>query len=700
MSYFFKKLPRLFLTATLAISTSITTVKADDITVQELKPTPKLGTIAKLTATIISNQHYKQHPIDDEISKQLFDEYFKTLDPNKIFFTKADIDKFKSYRLKLDDQLINSDVSFAFEVYNLLIKRLADYKDFVREQVKKGFNFDIDETYQVDRTKSERAKDKVELEELWRKKIKNEIIGYKLLEKDKDKKKDKKSVFFVKRTPSENVLHRAEQHIKRLSKNDGMDILELYLISLTKIYDPHSTYMAPRTQKDFNINMKLSFGGIGAVLRTDDGYTTIVRLIKGGPADLAGELHPDDRIIAVAQDNKEPVNIIDMPLSKVVELIRGEKFTKVHLTILEASKGVGALPKVITIVRDTVKLKDSEASGEIRTIKNGAGQDIKVGVITLPSFYMDFEAAIKNEDYKSSTKDVKKIIENFKKEGVKGIIFDIRSNGGGSLMEAISLSGLFIKDGPIVQVKSSDGSVQVSEDPDNSIVYSGPLIVLMNKLSASASEIFAGAMKDYNRAILVGDKSTHGKGTVQTIFSLDRLAPYWRLSPPTGSIKFTNAKFYRINGASTQRKGVIPNIIFPSFTDSMDIGEASLEHALPWDTISPVDHTDYGKDLSKIIKTLKDKSITRQKSSKEFQNLKKEISTYESLKNKKDVSLNINVREKMYKKEKELTETQTEVMKLDQMSLDKKKDEKKSKDIYLDESLHILSDYIDISGSK
>ena len=675
-------------------ATSLVPVEKPEI--KQLKSTNKLGSIGKLTATIISNQHYNQQPINDDISSELFDEYFKTLDPNKIYFTQADVDGFNGIRLQLDNQLIDNNVNFAFDVYNLLLRRLYTYKSFVVKQIDKGFDFEIDETYQVDRSKLSRAEDNLELEEIWRKKIKNEILSYKLLEKND---KEKKSVFHVTRTPLEKVLHRTDQHIKRLSQNEGLDVLELYLLSLTKIYDPHSTYMAPRTQKDFDINMKLSFGGIGAVLKSEDGYTAIVRLIPGGPAEGEGTLHPDDRIIAVSQDQKEPVNIVDMPLSKVVELIRGEKLTKVHLTILESSQGVNALPKVITIVRNTVKLKDSEASGKIETITNDAGQDMKFGVITLPSFYMDFQAAMRKEDYKSSTKDVKRIIEGFKKEGIQGIIFDVRSNGGGSLLEAISLSGLFISSGPIVQVKLPTGSIEVSEDPVPTVFYDGPLLVLMNKLSASASEIFAGAMKDYNRAVLVGDKSTHGKGTVQTIFNLDKLLPYWRLKPPAGSVKFTNAKFYRINGASTQKKGVIPDIIFPSFTDSMEIGEASLEHALPWDTIPAAKHSDYNKDMAGLLETLKVKSITRRDASDEFKKLIKEIATYDSLQGVKQVSLNINIRRERYKKEKELQESQKKVMNLEKKDLKEKKDTSgETKDLYLKESLHILSDYIDLES--
>ncbi len=688
MHNFLKYIPSLFIAANLTI-TSFAQTNAESA-VKELKPEEKHGNIGKLTATIISNQHYNQQPINNDISSELFDEYFKTLDPTKIYFTKSDISKFEHERYNLDDSLVNNNVDFAYEVYNLLLKKIKLYKSFAEQSVKKGFDFTINEEFITDRSKVERAQTDNDLKEIWRKRIKNEILGYKLIELTKDEN-EKESAFHVDRTPEEKILKKTDQYLKRLEQNDELDVLEFYLMSLTKIYDPHSTYMKPRTQKDFDINMKLSFGGIGAVLKSEDGYTAVVKLIPGGPAEAEGSLKADDRITAVAQEGEEPVNIIDMPLSRVVELIRGPKKSKVLLTILESSKGINALPKTISITRGTVKLKDSEASGEVKTIKNSLGKEIKLGVITLPSFYMDFKAAMNNEDYKSSTRDVKKIINNFKKEQVEGIVFDIRSNGGGSLLEAISLSGLFIKSGPIVQVKDQSGAIKISDDPDPSVFYDGPLVILMNKLSASASEIFAGAMKDYNRAILVGDRSTHGKGTVQTIFDLNKLLPYWRLRPPAGSIKFTNAKFYRVNGESTQKKGVIPDITFPSFTDSMDIGEDSLEHALPWDTIPSADYSSYSNNLASIIEKLKSNYNLRKNENPEYKKLLSEIERYNEIKDKIEVTLNEAKRKESYLNEKEIQKSQEKALKLNQSEEDK---EAKEKDLYLDESLNILSDYI------
>jgi carboxyl-terminal processing protease len=665
-----------------------------------LQPKTKLSVIAKLTATIMSSQHYTKKPIDDNISRTFFNEYFKTIDPNKVYLTKEDINKFKKYETSLDDDLLRNNTEFAYEAYNLLVDRIFLYRDFVYEQINKKFNFELNETYQIDRSKVERANNLTELKDIWRKRIKNELIAYTILDENR-KKDDKVSAFHGKRTPEENVLNQVDQFVKRFASNRSIDVLEYYLNTLTKIYDPHSSYMAPVTKKDFDIEMKLSFGGIGAVLTSDEGYTEVVRLIPGGPAEKSKLLHPNDRIIAVSQDGEDPVNIVDMPLSKVVNLIRGKKKTKVLLTILEASKGVNALPKVITIVRDTVKLKDAEASGKIEKIKID-GKEKNIGIITLPSFYMDFAAAQKGEDYKSASKDVLKIINDFNSKNVEGIIFDIRSNGGGSLFDAVKLTGLFINDGPVVNVKETSGKISILRDKDSKIQFTKPMVVLINRLSASASEIFAAALKDYDRAVIVGEKSTHGKGTVQTIFDLDRVIKFWGIEPPAGSVKFTTAKFYRINGESTQLKGVHPDIVFPSFSDVMDLGEASLKHALPWDTIPGVEHKDYQPDLAKIIKDLKKKSDERTIRNTSFKLLKEEIANFKKIKDTKNISLNLNERKEQYKKEKEIQETQNKVMKLDNIGAARDKKDKKTKvddDIFLQESINILKDLI-IETSK
>jgi carboxyl-terminal processing protease len=494
-------------------------------------------------------------------------------------------------------------------------------------------------------------------------------------------------------------MKRINNNLKYLKENAAIDVLELYLTALANIYDPHSGYMSPRTVDDFNIQMRLSLVGIGATLTMEDGYTKIINIVPGGPADLDGRLKPEDRIVAVAQEDGETVDVIDMPLSKVVNMIRGKKDTTVKLTVMKGDKGIHAIPEIIAIRRNTVKLIDQEAKGEIRKAKMEDGTEKKIGVLTLPSFYFDFEGASKGkEDFKNSTNDVKKILTDFNKEKIDGLLLDLRSNGGGSLFEAISLTGLFIKRGPVVQVRNQNGSVEVKNDPDRNICYDGPMVVLVNRLSASAAEIFAGAIQDYGRGIIIGDSHTHGKGTVQTIFDLDTFLRHYGNKSPSGSVKITTAKFYRINGESTQNKGIRPDIIFPSFTDAMEIGEEYLEHSLPWDTINPVKYEAFS-DTSKSIPVLNEKSKKRRLSENEFKILSTNIERFRKMRENKTITLNEEKRWDLYKEEKKISEQQYSLMKLEEPPLDenasgKDKSKKSEKDIFLEESSKILRDYI------
>jgi carboxyl-terminal processing protease len=684
--------------------------KVDDKTQEKpkiLKPNSDLNTITKLASTIISKQHYLQRELDDEMSKKLFNEYFKFLDPNKMFFTREDIKRFEKYKLQLDDQAFDGNLEFAFDVYNFFLKRLEEYEAYTNKLLDKGFDFKKDENFVLDRTEKNWPKNKAEMLEIWRKKIKYDILAMKLLERAtkehaEKNKKDAAHPSWSKKTPDERIKSRIAHFVSNMKQKEPIDVLELYLSSLARVYDPHSSYMAPKTEEDFNIEMQLSLVGIGALLSSEDGYTKIESLIPGGPAEKDGRLKAEDRIVAVAQDKEEPVDIVDMSLTKVVRLIRGQKGTKVHLTVLDGKKGMYAPPKMITIVRDTVKLNDREAKGKIETIKGKDGKDYKIGIITLSSFYMDFDAAARGEkDFKSTTRDIKKILERFNKEKIDGLIMDLRSNGGGSLTEAIRLTGLFIKEGPVVQVKGSFGELDVKYDRDEDVSYKGPMAVLLNRFSASAAEIFAGAIQDYKRGILLGDAHTHGKGLVQTIYDLQSFLAFLGAKFPAGAIKFTNAKFYRINGSSTQIKGVSPDIIFPSFTDNMEIGEAHLDYALPWDAIESVKHEDYVDNLSTIIPKLQKQSLERRKKDKEFDLLKKDIETYDKLRKKKKISLNEEKRWTEFQKEKKLLEERKKLMKLENEDSKKEKDSKKDEnDLYLDETKKIMSDYIDILKPK
>lgn len=680
---------------------------------QALEPTKEMETISRLASTIISKRHYAQRPVDDKLSAELFDEYFKTLDPNKMFFTKKDIDRFADRRTKLDDQLITGNLQFAFDVFNLFLVKLDAYEAYCKSALEKGFDFSVNEDLEFNRLKADWFPDDDAQREFWRKKVKNDVLSLMLIDKA-----TKEDPGFVKKasdknahpswssaiSPSERVARRIAQFVQSSRKYEPIDVLELYMLSLAHIYDPHSAYLNPRSEEDFNISMKLSLVGIGALLSSEGGYTKIEKIIPGGPAEAAGGLSAGDRIIAVTQEGGETVDIMDMPLQRVVGLIRGKKDSKVTLTVLDGAKGVNAIPRQLTIVRGTVMLTESEAKGttrEIKELKGPDGKPMKIGVITLPSFYMDFDAAFKGDaDYKSSTRDVAKFLEQFKKEGVDGVVIDLRSNGGGSLLEAISLTGLFIKSGPVVQVRGVDGIEVKYDDDGGSVVYDGPLAVMVNRLSASATEIFAAAIKDYNRGVIIGDSKTHGKGTVQTVLELKNFLAFIGAKFPAGSVKFTNAKFYRINGSSTQLKGVTPDIVFPSFTDSMELGEERLDHVLPWDSVQAVPYSTAGELLPSLIPALRERSARRVAAGKDFKALAQDIQEYNKIRDRKTVSLNFDSRWQEYLNERKLQEEQTKLMRLtdqndpDGVDLPEDSKRKPEKDLYMDEAINITSDLV------
>ncbi|HOK05027.1 MAG TPA: S41 family peptidase, partial [Victivallales bacterium] len=570
-----------------------------------------LNIITKLVSNILLREHYSQKVFNDEFSSKIFDEYLKILDPNKIYFTKEDIAKLSNYRNQLDDMALKGDFSFAFNTYDLLLEKISEFNSYAEKLVADGINFNEDEEWEADRTEADWPKDQKEQKVIWKKKIKNDILIYKLIlksvENDKElKEKKQDEIQWIKAfKPEERALKRYSNYIRYLKDNTPIEKLELFLNAVASVFDPYSAYMAPKSMEDFNIQMSLSLTGIGATLTQQDGYTKIIDLVPGGPAEKSGKLHPGDRIIAVAQENEPPIDVIDMPLTKVVSLIRGKKDTIVKLTILPAKKGLNAPPVTVEIRRDKITLKDQEAQYSL-ILHKFQEKKYKIAVIKLDSFYFDWHAMENGGIPKSSTTDVKRILQSLEKENIDGLIMDMRSNGGGSLYEAISLTGLFIEKGPVVLVRSRDGKIEEKSDTDTDVVYKGPMAVMVNKLSASATEIFAGAIRDYNRGVIIGDSQTHGKGSVQTIVSLNDFLKYWGLSRDCGSVKVTNAKFYRINGESTQKKGVIPDLILPSITDSMDLGEAKLKNALEWDTVTALEYKKWMPDntFEKIIAKL------------------------------------------------------------------------------------------------
>lgn len=536
-----------------------------------LKPKPVYGKEAKVVAFILDNNHYRKIELNDSLSVVILDQYIKSLDNNKTYFTTADLEKFKKYKFQIDDLTRSESVEPAYEIYAVFRKRFKERMDYVMNTlVSQEFDYNAEEYYETDRDKENWCTSTAELDDVWRKIIKSQALSLKLTGKKQEE---------IQKT----LKDRYGRFIKSMTQFNTEDVFSLYMNSITEAYDPHTAYFSPKAADMFKQSMSLSLEGIGARLQTDNDYTKVVEVLPGGPAEKSDLIHAEDKITGVAQgDDGEMVDIIGWRVDDVVKLIKGPKGTKVRLQFLPAATGVNGPPVEISLIRDKIKLEDQRAKKEVINYQKGT-KTLKLGVITLPSFYLDFEAYQKGDpNYTSTTRDVQKLITELQAEHVDGITLDLRNNGGGSLAEAIDLTGLFIKDGPVVQVKNSANKVEVGTDDDPAIVYNGPLVVLTNRFSASASEIFAGAIQDYHRGVVVGE-STFGKGTVQTIVDLSRFIN--EPATPVGELKLTFQKFYRVTGSSTQHKGVTPDIKLPTALNPEQFGESSNPSALPWDEI-------------------------------------------------------------------------------------------------------------------
>ena len=591
----------------------------------EVPEKERIYIITRLTGRLISEQHYSQHPMDSAKSAMLFDEYFKMLDPNRMFFTEQDVLAFAARRNSLHKELAAGDSSFAYVVFDKFLARFDEYCAFAEKELKNKVDFTTDETFTPDRRNLPRAADDQALHQLWKSRLKNDLLYHRLVKRalDQDiaasrggdsRKRADLAVrqLWEKRSPEEKVLRRLRDLQNFYHQRDKIDILGGFLGALAAAYGPHSGYQAPKQDEDFNIDMSLSLTGIGATLTSEDGYIRVVDIVPGGPADRDGRLHAEDRIIAVTQEKGEPVDVVDMSVDHAVKLIRGKAGTKVTLTILPGKKGRNAVPENITIVRDKVVLKDSEAKGTVRDVKQPDGTTVKVGTIELPSFYMDFAAMFRGDaNYKSCSRDVKKLLEDFRKQGVQTVVMDLRRNTGGSLPEAIMLTGLFIKTGPVVQVRSANRPPEVESDDDESISWDGPLVVLTSKFSASAAEIFAAAIKDYRRGILVGDSRTYGKGTVLSVIQLEKMLGFINRKFPAGSVRLETAMFFRINGDSVQQLGVRPDIILPSMTEPLEVGEMFSSNHLPWDSIPAQSYRIYDPGMEKLLPQIQRQSEAR-----------------------------------------------------------------------------------------
>ena len=591
---------------------------------QQLMPLEQQSQAALLSAKILSHHHYKHTKLDDSLSSQIFDNYLKMLDSEKVFFLQEDIEHFSDARTMLDDAILNEDLSIPFAIYNLYQQRMKERFSYARSLLANGFDFKKDESYQYTRKNAPWPKSEDELNDIWRKRVKNDWLRLKLAGKDN------KSIV-------ETLGKRYDNSLKSLSKIKSEDAFQNFMNAYATAIDPHTNYFGVRASEEFDISMKLSLVGIGAVLSDKDEYTTIKELLAGGPAAQSGKLKAGDRIVGVGQGENGPmVEIMGWRIDDAVALIRGAEDTVVRLDVLPAEAGADGKHNLISLIRKKISLDKQAAKKTILKVKDGTVTR-HIGVISLPVFYQDF-AARQNGDknFRSATRDVSLLLDELKKDKVDGVLVDLRNNGGGSLNEAIELTGLFIDKGPVVQQRDSGGRISVERDTNAGLAWDGPLGVLINRASASASEIFAAAIQDYGRGVVIGEPS-FGKGTVQTVADLDQIAKNEK--PVLGEIKMTIAQFFRINGDGTQLRGVTPDISLPTLTDAEEYGESSYDNALPWTQIKAVYYKPAG-NLTGIVPKLLASHTRRINQDQDFKYLQEDIAEFNKLREKNLISLN------------------------------------------------------------
>ena len=617
-----KNIRQLFLFAgTLLLVFSNVSADIKTVPASALEPASKHIRASELITHILTTYHYKKTELDDDLSALIYKHYLENLDQNKAYFLKTDIDEFDQYKYEIDDAILRSDLDPAFEIFKRYRKRVDERIKFALNTINTDFDFAIDETYRFDRREDDWFANKDDLDKLWHKRVKNDVLNLKLTKKEPDEIK-------------ETLTDRYNRILSSTLQLNSNDVFQSFINAYTTAIEPHTAYFSPRTSENFDISMRLSLEGIGAVLRGDNDYTQVVKIIKGGPADLSNELKADDRIVGVGQDQDgKIVDVIGWRLDDVVDLIRGPKDSIIRIEVLPKDIGVEGTSKIVTMTRDKIKLEEQDASSSIIDVPD---TDTRIGVINLPTFYIDFAAQAEGKkDYKSTSRDVRKLIKSMVKENISGLIIDLRSNGGGSLSEALELTGLFIDRGPVVQTKDASGRVDINYDPEPGISYPGPLAVLVDRNSASASEIFAGAIQDYHRGIIIGEP-TFGKGTVQNVIDLNRFIK--DSDEDHGRLKTTIAQFFRVSGGSNQHKGVVPDIIFPTAEDSSDQGERAYENALPWDQVKPARYypTSAPIDRFEIAKVEHEKRI---KENKLFQLLMDDLNVKREASDKKEISL-------------------------------------------------------------
>jgi carboxyl-terminal processing protease len=664
----------------IAVSLSLASIsgfsetKKDDESLLILAPESQHVVSTKRITAQFTRAHYKKIKIDDLLSEQIFDRYIKQLDYARNVFLASDVKGFEQYRDEFDTVIARGKLDVAYEIYNLNLQRRLERYQYALSLLasEKAFDFDLDESYDFDREDAQWPKSVDELDELWRKKVKYDALNLTLAGKEWEK--------------IQEVLGKRYRYaIKRLKQSESEDVFQVVMNSFARVVEPHTSYLSPRNAERFQMEMNLSLEGIGAVLRAEEDYTVIQSVVSGGPADKSNELNPKDRIVGVAQDDEEFVDVIGWRLDDVVELIKGPKGSKVRLQVLGPESEDDSSIKVVSIVRDTIKLEDRAAKSEVYFEKEGDENNKKLGVITIPSFYNHL------------SRDVKLEIAKLKEENVAGIIVDLRGNGGGSLTEATLLTGLFIDKGPVVQVRDGANRVQVNSDKDGISFYDGPLTVMVDRYSASASEIFSAAIQDYGRGVIVGEH-TFGKGTVQQHRGLGRV--YDLYEKPLGSIQFTIAKFYRINGGSTQHRGVLPDIEFPSAIDPADWGESKEENALPWDQIPKAQYNKLN-DISKDVLYLTSLYSSRVEKNQEFNYLLSDIAEYKAEKDDKNITLNLAKRKekresRKAKQLKRANERLTVMGKENVADLDDLPEDLEALDPFLDETARITFDLVSL----
>jgi carboxyl-terminal processing protease len=587
-------------------------------------------TIAMSVGRLLEEGHYTRQKLNEDVSRKFLQTYLEMLDFSHLFFTQKDVDELNAkYGSSMAGDILLGNLKPGYEIYALYSKRVDDRVAKIKELLKQPVDFKGNATVELSRQKSSWPKNEAEADQLWRGRITNELLQEHLSEHPID-------------PPAQLVARRYERLARNVHEEDKDEQMKLYLDALAQTYDPHSEYLSKADMKNFSINMGLSLVGIGAMLRSEDGYAKIESLVPGGPAQVDGRLKVGDRISAVAQGLADYVDVREMRLDKVVEMIRGKKGTHVRLLVIPSDATDPSRRKNVELVRDEIKLKDQEARADIIIRKDENGDPIKLGWLTLPSFYADMD-----KHQKSTTRDVLALLKRLKKENIAGLVIDLRRNGGGSLEEALSLTGLFLKSGPIVQTKDYNGSIRVSANPDPGIAYSGPMVVLTSRQSASASEIFAAALQDYGRAVVVGDKNTFGKGTVQTILPIGRFASLLGShSDEDGALKLTIQKFYRVAGGSTQLHGVASDIILPSLSDLPEFGEGALKNALPYDEVTKARYTKWSDTHSLFIDQLRRRSEERVKNDPEFHYVMEDTDRLRHKLDENRISLNEDQRKK------------------------------------------------------